>query len=88
MEWIPRTKKDKADFLIKLIDYDDWQTSDEMFIVLNRIGGLTPLIVSPANIIPNYLVSIPDTGTQVLWHVTHLPMIGLERITGLCPLFA
>jgi hypothetical protein len=29
--WIPRSMNEKADFVSKLVDYDDWSLSQEFF---------------------------------------------------------
>ena len=37
--WIPRSLNDKADFLSKLVDYDDWFVSSEFFSFMNEMWG-------------------------------------------------
>ena len=39
LEWIPRTSNEKADYLSKIVDYDDWSVGDEVFHALNRMWG-------------------------------------------------
>jgi hypothetical protein len=29
VEWIPRSKNDQADFISRIVDYDDWGVSDD-----------------------------------------------------------
>ena len=37
--WIPRSLNDKADFLSKLVDSDDWFVSFEFFSFMNEMWG-------------------------------------------------
>lgn len=39
VEWIPRTENEKADYYSKIIDYDDWGLSTELFNYLNEFFG-------------------------------------------------
>ena len=39
MEWIPRSLNDKAYFLSKIVDTDDWKCSDEIFTMLHNVWG-------------------------------------------------
>ena len=39
VEWIPRSKNDQADFISRIVDYDDWGLSDEIFIHLDNLWG-------------------------------------------------
>ena len=39
VEWIPRTMNDKADFVSRLIDLDDWMISDKFFSIINDTWG-------------------------------------------------
>ena len=39
MEWIPRSLNDKADFISKIVDPDDWQISDDIFASLDNVWG-------------------------------------------------
>jgi hypothetical protein len=39
VEWIPRSKNDQADFISRIVDYDDWGVSDEIFIHLDSLWG-------------------------------------------------
>ena len=38
-EWIPRAMNDKADYVLKVLDYDDWGLAVELFEILNRKWG-------------------------------------------------
>ena len=40
VEWIPRSLNDKADYISKIIDYDDWGVSKSFFDYLNRKWGV------------------------------------------------
>ena len=39
VQWIPREENEKADYLSKLIDYDDWGVSDDFFEYIDSIWG-------------------------------------------------
>ena len=39
VEWIPRSKNDQADFISRIVDYDDCGLSDEIFIHLDNLWG-------------------------------------------------
>ena len=33
VEWIPRSANDKADFLSRIVDYDDWRVKRDFFLL-------------------------------------------------------
>ena len=37
--WIPREDNTKADYLSNVIDYDDWQTTNDFFFNLSIVFG-------------------------------------------------
>lgn len=39
IKWIPREQNTGADYLSRLVDYDDWQTTKTLFTKLNNIWG-------------------------------------------------
>ena len=39
MEWIPRTENEKADYLSKIVDFDDWGISFAILVLLQRRFG-------------------------------------------------
>ena len=39
IEWIPRSLNDKADYISKIVDYDDWGVTTEFFNMLNGKWG-------------------------------------------------
>ena len=39
MQWIPRTLNQQADYISRLIDVDDWQTTNDLFLALNHRWG-------------------------------------------------
>ena len=39
MQWIPRSKNEKADHISRLIDFDDWQITPELFRLLEDLWG-------------------------------------------------
>ena len=38
--WIPRQQNERADYLSRSFDCDDWEISDNVFSILDRIWGL------------------------------------------------
>ena len=41
MEWIPRSENERADYASKIVDYDDWGISDEIFnLIQEKFGAL------------------------------------------------
>ena len=40
IQWIPRNKLEKADFISRIIDIDDWQISHGLFCFLDNSWGL------------------------------------------------
>ena len=39
VEWIPRTQNDRADYLSKIVDYDDWTVKDRYFYAVTSVWG-------------------------------------------------
>lgn len=39
VQWIPRSENDKADFLSKIIDHDDWEVTVEFFDFVSLMFG-------------------------------------------------
>ena len=39
MQWIPRTENEKADYISRLIDFDDWQVTQDFFLSLEELWG-------------------------------------------------
>ena len=39
IQWIPRTLNQQADYITRLIDVDDWQTINDLFLSLNARWG-------------------------------------------------
>ena len=37
VQWIPRTENEKADYISRLIDFDDWQISQDLFLSLEEL---------------------------------------------------
>ena len=65
MQWIPRTKLDRADFISRIIDVDDWQITTSFFLNCWIIlGGLIQWTVLPISITKKSTSFIRDFGTQ------------------------
>ena len=55
-EWIPRDLNQKADYLRRIVDYDDWMLNPVVFSDLNHLWAFAgPLCQSP---------KLPDTSIQ------------------------
>ena len=39
VEWIPRSANDRADFLSRVVDYDDWQVKRDYFLLAKEKWG-------------------------------------------------
>ena len=39
MQWIPRTENEKADYISRLIDFDNWQVTQDFFLSLEELWG-------------------------------------------------
>ena len=39
IQWIPRSLNEKADYLSKIIDYDDWEITPQLFRLLEEKFG-------------------------------------------------
>ena len=39
VEWIPRSANDKADFLSRIVDYDDWRVKRDYFLLAEETWG-------------------------------------------------
>lgn len=52
-QWIPRTKNERADYISRLIDFDDWQITPELFLRLEELWG--PHTIETAKILFPFL---------------------------------
>ena len=39
MQWIPRTENEGADYISRLVDFDDWQITPDLFQSLEQLWG-------------------------------------------------
>jgi hypothetical protein len=39
VEWIPRTKNERADFISRIVDADDWGISEDLFLYVDSLWG-------------------------------------------------
>ena len=37
VQWIPRTENEKADYISRLLDFDDWQITHDLFVSLEKL---------------------------------------------------
>ena len=56
--WIPRELNKIADDISKTTDYDDWATSSQFFLYIDKFGAHTPLTDLPILLMPTFLVLI------------------------------
>ena len=67
MEWIPRSPNDKADYISRIRDYDDWKINPDIFSWIDTMWGphLILWTVLPMSIILSYQHSIAGSGARV-----------------------
>ena len=65
IEWVPRTVNEKADYVSKIVNKDDWSISTDIFDILDRNWGHIPLTGLLLIIILNCQDLLPAFGTQV-----------------------
>lgn len=39
VEWIPRTENERADFISRIVDFDDWGISEDLFLYMDSLWG-------------------------------------------------
>jgi hypothetical protein len=39
IQWIPRSENEKADYISRLIDHEDWEVSGKIFDLMNGLWG-------------------------------------------------
>jgi hypothetical protein len=39
IQWIPRSENEKADYISRLIDHEDWEVSGNLFDLMNGLWG-------------------------------------------------
>ncbi len=37
VEWIPRTENERADFISRIVDFDDWGISEDLFLYVDSL---------------------------------------------------
>ena len=47
IEWVPRDHNAKADFISKLVDFNDWQVTEDVFKDLDGLWGPHTVDCSP-----------------------------------------
>ena len=54
IQWIPRDQNSKADYLSKIIDYEDWGVTKQFFDFINSMWGPHTIdrFASPLKVIP------------------------------------
>ena len=81
-EWVPRRDNEVADYLSRIVDYDDWSLSHNTFRALDDAWG--PHTVD--RFTSHYNTHLPrfnsHFGTQDLKLWMHLLLIGVMKIIG------
>ena len=84
VSWLPRDQNSQADFLSKIVDFDDYSLHDEVFFHLDNLWGPHSVDRFLVVIIRNCLGLIPDLSSPVLKLLTPSHRTGIRRITGSC----
>ena len=80
-EWIPREENEKANFISRLVDHDDWKLQQySKSWTLN--GGHTPLIGLLICTTTRCKGSTHDTGTRAQRQWMPLHATGVEKLIG------
>ena len=66
MEWIPRGLNDKANYISRISDFDDWKVNPQFSHGLMNCGVPIQWTVLPVLRTLSYLHSIVDSGARVL----------------------
>ena len=73
VQWIPRTENEKADYISRLVDFDDWQTTHDLFQSLEQLLARIQLTVSLIITQQSSLDSFRVFGIRVRQGSTSLP---------------
>ena len=73
VQWIPQTETEKADYISRLIDFDDWQIRHDLFLSLEEVWACIQLTVLPIIIQLSFLDSFCISGISVRQELTSLP---------------
>ena len=73
VQWISRTKNEGADYMSRLVDFDDWQIAPDLFQSLEQLWPLIQLTVSLIIIHRSSLDSFRVFGIRVRLGSTSLP---------------
>ena len=68
IEWIPRSENEVADYLSKIVDFDDWCVKDSYFRLLTPLGGplqLTVLLIPLMLKLPGFIPCFFNLGVWV-----------------------
>ena len=88
VEWIPPTQNERADYLSKIVGYDDWTVKDYYFRAVTSFWGSCSVVDCFASYkITRFPGSIPSILTQIPWVSIHSPLVGSAKHVGLCYLF-
>ena len=83
INWIPRAENQQADFLSKIVDFDDWGVSNEIFHYLDSLWGPHEIDFFADIQIINYQYFTPDFGHPMQSGLTLLRLIGMVSMGGL-----
>ena len=80
VEWIPRTQNERADYLSKIVDYDDWTVKDCYFHAVTSVWGPCSVdCFASYKKLARFPGSIPSTLIQIPWVSIHSPLVGSAK---------
>ena len=80
IEWVPRSLNEKADYLGKVVDYDDWELAPEFFGNWTSSGGRLLLIALPLAITGRSQNIFQDSGILGQPELTRFSKTGNTKI--------
>ena len=87
IEWIPRTQNERADYLSKIVGYDDRAVKDCYFHAVTSVWGPCSVDCFASYKNRKFPGSIPSTLIQIPWVSIYSPLVGSANHVGLCHLF-
>lgn len=86
IQWVPRSQNEKADYLSKIIDYDDWAVVPQIFHN-QRPSGMAVGVPIPSTVLPRFTtIKFLDFslgfGTRVFSGVEAFFKFGRAKIVG------
>ena len=79
IQWVPRSLNEKADFLSKIVDYDNWELASGFFRQLDELGDHLRLIALPPTTTRRSQNIFLDSGTLGQPGLTRFSKTGYEN---------